>query len=105
MKLHHHVFFAVLSLGFVALAQRVDDFTTSAVVVQSVKLTPLPDGGCAAEWCGTVASSDGGVQLYDCAARELGALVNQNRCAGLQSAGVGALSRQLRLALDAGATP
>ena len=102
MRLTHHVVFAALALSFVASAQRVDDFTSSGVQVQTVKLSPLPDGGCVAEWCGTVSSADGGVQLYDCAARELKASINQGRCAGLVGAGDGPLVRQLRLSMDGG---
>lgn len=103
MRLSQHIVFAVLALAFVSFAQsRVDSFQLGDVNVQSVKLSPLPDGGCVAEWCGTVSSMDGSVQLYDCASRELANATNLTRCANMVNAGQAPLGRQLRLTLDGG---
>jgi len=99
-----HLIFALL-VASLAVAQRVDDYDPASLVVTRILLTPLPDGGCSAEWCGALTSTDGGASVADCVARELKATVNQNRCDGLKTAGAGALSRQLRLAADGGAAP
>ena len=59
--------FVCLSLAAAAAAQsRVDDFAAGGLEVDEVHLTPLPDGGCSARWCGSVASSDAGATLAAC---------------------------------------
>lgn len=98
-----HLTFAALVASLALSQSRVDDFTLDALVIERVHLSPLPDGGCVAEWCGVVTSADGGVTVRDCAARELRNATNQNRCAALTAAGLPALGRQLRLTLDGGA--
>jgi len=99
-----HLTFALL-VASLAVAQRVDDFDLASLTITRVLLTPLPDGGCSAEWCGGLTSIDGGASVTDCVARELKSTANQNRCDALGAAGVGALSKQLRLVADAGTSP
>jgi hypothetical protein len=94
-----------LAFSLAALAQSRDDFYDVAdAQVTEVVLLPRPDGGCAARWCIAIASADGGAALTACTpdAVELKATVNQNRCAGLASAGVNRAVRQLRFDVDAG---
>lgn len=95
---------SIFALG--ASAQSRDDsFPLANVEVSRLLLTPLPDGGCLAEWCGTADSADGGVSLpVACITRELSAALNQNRCAALMNAGVGGVAKSLRFpGADAGA--
>lgn len=95
---------ALLFLALIATAQtRVDTFTTPTV--ERATLWALPDGGCAAQWCGTTRTDDGGVTDTRCTPdTELRAAVNRNRCEGLLAAGEGRLARELRFdGVDAGA--
>lgn len=100
--------FVLLAVALLAVAafgqQRQDSFDTSAATVTEVVARPLPDGGCEARWCAEVTSSDGGTTITSCTAEfvELKATVNQNRCAGLASAGLNRVLRQLRFDVDAG---
>lgn len=85
-----------------ALAQTIT-FTPASLEVTETTLTPLPDGGCEARWCGRALSDDGGVELAGCtSSTELKAAANQNRCTALLSAGVNRVGRALRFDLDAG---
>lgn len=94
--------FLVVSLA--ALAQsRTDVFDPSQVSVTAIDLQPLPDGGCAAKWCGELPSDDAGIVLRACTdVVELRATVNQNRCAALVNAGAARVLRELRFAVDGG---
>ena len=96
---------AVVVVSLAVGAQSVtDSWDASRVVVESIALGPQPDGGCAARWCGSVASDDGGVIARACTdVVQLKATVNQNRCAGIAGAGVNRLARELRFEVDAGA--
>lgn len=100
MPFIHRLVFAGLFFVGVAFAQRTDTFDSGRV--ESLKLSPLPDGGCVAEWCGSATSKDGGVKLYDCATRELSNATNVTRCQTMLTAGEGPLLKQLRLTADAG---
>lgn len=81
-----------------ALAQtRTDDFPVAAVQVTEIVLSPRPDGGCAARWCGEVNSTDGGTQLAACTDEvELSTPGNGPRCIGLVNAGTLRVARALR---------
>lgn len=98
----------LVALGTVAaMAQaqsRADAFDAQRVEVTSTVLDPLPDGGCAARWCGLLTSDDGGTTLRACTELvELRSATNQNRCAGLAAAGVPRIQRELRFPVDGGA--
>lgn len=84
---------------------RTDTFDAQTITITEMVLTPRPDGGCAARWCGEVTSADGGVELSACTdGVELKGATNQNRCAQLGAAGVNRVGRALRFdTLDAGA--
>ncbi len=88
----------IASFGFavVALAQsRTDDFPLASVEVTEIVLTPRPDGGCGARWCGEVESADGGVAVAACTdVVELGG--NLGRCTGLVTAGTLRVAKALR---------
>jgi starvation-inducible outer membrane lipoprotein len=105
----HRLFFVVLALGLSALAfaqSRVDTYSAASVSVTDVQLMPLPDGGCAARWCGEVIATDGETKQSSCTPPvELRGAANQNRCAQLVQAGTGRLLRNLRFVVDAGAAP
>ena len=77
-------------------------YNETGVVVDSITLTPLSDGGCAASWSGRAIAVDGDTTLLS-QARELTATVQQNRCDGLRAAGAKALAKQAGIIADAGA--
>lgn len=74
----------------------------AGVVIDSIQLTPLSDGGCAAAWSGRIIADDGDVSLMS-EARELTANVNQNRCEALRAAGAKTIAKKAGIIADAGA--
>ena len=96
------VLFLLSLLALAALAQnRVDTFT--GIEVARATLWPLPDGGCRAQWCGSITSADGGTTDARCAPdTELRNATNRTRCAALLTAGEGRIARELRFDVDAG---
>lgn len=72
--------------------------------VTQVTLDPLPDGGCSANWCGTVPTDDGPVAACT-GAVSLRTAARRNDCQALAAAGTGRLLRALRFDVDAGPAP
>lgn len=87
----------------VALAQtRSESWDAAGVAVEEIHLVPLADGGCVANWCGSVTGANGTV-ARDCTGNKtLSVAVNQNRCQGLATAGVPRLQKALAFDVDAG---
>lgn len=77
-------------------------YVEANVVVDTITLTPLSDGGCAAAWSGRIIANDGDTTLVSLG-RELGGATNQNRCDGLRAAGAKALANKVGIIADAGA--
>ena len=77
-------------------------FIETNVVVDSVTLLSLSDGGCAASWSGRAIADDATSDSFS-ASRELTALGNQNKCAALLQAGAKAIAKQAGIIADAGA--
>lgn len=95
------VVFALVALVAVAQSRTVTwDGTT--VQVEQVQLTPQPDGGCLAVWCGSVATDDGPVRACS-EAMGLKAAAHVNRCSALAAAGTNRVLRELRFNVDGGA--
>ena len=93
-------------MGVFAVAQsRVDDFDPVAFNGPSVVVgSRLGDGGWAAQWCGTMASGDGGATVSGCSKfYELSAPINRSRLDALSAAGANRWLRDFRFAVDAGA--
>lgn len=94
--------FVVSLISIVALAQaRTVAWDGASVQVEQVQLTPLPDGGCSATWCGSVATDDGPVRACT-AAVDLRTATNINRCGALLTAGTNRVLRELRFTVDGG---
>ena len=75
----------------------------SNLKIEEIILNPLPDGGCAVRWGGSVTSSDGGDVLTGVTQTiEFKAAINQSRCDALKQAGEGRLAKALRLQEDGG---
>jgi hypothetical protein len=98
------LFFLVALLSLAAPAQtRTVTIQAAAVVADVAQLEALPDGGCAARWCGQVVDSDGQTHR-ECTARlELRGAVPRSRCADVLNAGVAPVRAALRFAVDGGA--
>lgn len=88
----------------VALAQtRSESWDAAGVTVEEIHLVPLSDGGCLANWCGSVVGVNGTVARDCTGVKTLTANLNQNRCQGLANAGTGRLQSTLNFAVDSGA--
>lgn len=106
MKINLSTIGLLFVLSLHAHAQtRSDSFTGAKATVVEIVLNPLPDGGCAARWHATLTSDDGGTTLEAVTPQvHFQAVVQQNRCAGLVSAGANRVLKAFRLP-DDGGTP
>lgn len=60
----------LVSIGLLAIASfaqvRTDTFDAAKVRPNTLQLSAMPDGGCAAIWCGDLTSNEGTVKLSEC---------------------------------------
>ena len=88
--------------GAVLAQTAVHVFQQANVVVDSIHLIQLDDGGCAATWVGRAVADDGTQQVFN-SSRQLAAPGNQNKCNTLLSAGATAIAKEAAIIADAGA--
>lgn len=82
---------------------RQDTYNAASLEVEEAVLTRLPDGGCAARWCGSVTSTDGGNRLNACSApRELSVGANRTACLNALDLGAPRVRQALKFQADAG---
>lgn len=97
--------FPLMLVAKSALAQtRQVAWDGAELVTTQVTLDLLPDGGCSANWCGTVPTDDG-PQSACTGAMQLRTAARRNDCLALSSAGTTRLLRVLRFDVDAGPAP
>ena len=102
-----------LALGFfpfafiiaaTALAQsHVVTYDAASVAVDTITLSPMPDGGCWLAACGRVTNSDGDTQTTCVNGAPLQAPVNLSRCASLADRAAVRVAQVFRV--DDGGTP
>lgn len=93
------VFGALVALG----QTRTETYQAADVAVNDARLLVLPDGGCAAMWCGQVQSAAGDVTRTGCTNYiELTQAANRNACASVLAVGTPRVLRALNFAVDGG---
>lgn len=85
-----------LAAGLALSQTRTVTVSAADVAADVAQLELLPDGGCAARWCGQVVDSEG-TRHRECSERlEVQGATARGRCLDVLSAGVGPVRRALR---------
>lgn len=96
--------FLLFFVAGLALAQtHVVTMDAANVSVDTVTLSPMPDGGCWLATCGRIVDSDGQAHVACVNGAPMTAAVNLNRCAGLVDRAAVRVAKVFKI--DDGGTP